>query len=86
MSGSGSASQNGVADMVARAHIRNHGEAIKDLRADVRKVDDEVSDVRRYIAEVKPFIMSLRKIAYVGTIGIMGVLGAEVWRLIMARP
>lgn len=78
--------ENGVlVDHVARAHIRNHGEAIKDLRADVRKVDEEVSDVRRYIAEVRPFILSLRKIAYVGTVGIMGVLAAELWRLILAR-
>lgn len=84
--------ENGIADHIARAHIRSHVEAIKGLReeqrelkGDLDRVEDKVSEVRRQFAEVLPFIAAIRKLAFIGTVGILGVLGAELWRLIMAR-
>lgn len=90
---SGAANSPGLVDAIARVQIRGHAEAIKglreeqrDLKGDLDRVEDKVSEVRRQFAEVLPFIVRLQKLAYVATVGVLGVLGAEVWRLIVHRP
>lgn len=91
--GTESTGSNGVADHVARANIRNHGEAIKGLREDVKDqredfndLRDTVSEFRRDWASYKPQLKAMIALASISAVGIMGVLGAEVWRLILARP
>lgn len=89
-----SAGENGVlADHVARAHIRNHGEAIKGLREEAKlqrdefkELRDDVSEFRRDWASYKPQLKAIIRLASLSALGILGVLGAEVWRLIAARP
>ena len=76
---------NGHTDVVARERLKFLSREMDNQRKRVDEMGDEVSEVRRDMVSIKPTVETIKKLMMLAVIGMGGLIGTQVWQLIMAR-
>lgn len=77
-------------DEIARERISDHDRRLEGAEERVGAIDMEISDVRRTVIqtvtkleEVISFHKELKKYASIAILGILGLLGTQLWQMIV---